>query len=394
MLLVLCCAVADAAVSWAQDSLPAGAKTAADVAQFEAQIQSFVQAQAQKLASAADPSAQSAGRDALVKAVDDQPSPAFLDTYAHLLNDELLKLAENENMRVRLNAAIVAARVAEKANNARLSEAARKFLQDEATPVVMWGMTTAKWVVPAIMADPLQRQNNPLPAELVPALKNHPAGPIVSDTYDALGLGIFQNITAVPPGLDAVIPLMLDLIAYRVDLYTQDIPDEPWADQKAGLFFQNRGVWQSLKPPQQVAAIQALLNLTSVAAQQTKNGTDADKEQLVDLVRQLAGSMEIIAGTYLQHQGLRQAAQLAGNIDKNTPPIEIKGRVERLYPQIIQISALKGVQGPPIISNAPPQAATTNEDAEAPAAEEASDAQEAQPEAAEEPAAGDDAQQQ
>lgn len=349
---VLFCAGATLALGQSA-GIPAEARTAADPSSFESQIQAFVQAQAERLSAVDDPEGQKAGREALVRAADDPTAtPAYFDLYSRILNDALVELSKSENMRVRLNAAIVAARVAERANNARLAGAASAFIHDKNTPVVLWGMSTAKWVLPAIMRDPLQRSNNTLAAELVPALKENPAGPIVRDAYDALTLGVRGDTRVMPPGLEAVIPHFFDLVAYRIDLYREDVPSEPFADQTVGLFLQNRGVWlETLNPQQQVQAMQSLSDLISVAAQRAAKAPASDRSKLAALVKQLGGSIGFIAG-YLNNPDLREAANIVVNADEKLPA-EIPQRVQLLYPKIIQMNQFSKVTIPPIIGAGP-----------------------------------------
>lgn len=346
--LVLWCLCATTVLGQAA-KIPAEARTAADASAFEPQIQAFVQEQVQKLSSSDNPQGQSEARDALVRAIDGADvTPAFKDVYTRNLNATLIELAKSENMRVRLNASIVAARAAEKADNTRMADCASAFIHDKNTAVVIWGMSAAKWVLPAIMRDPLQRVNNPLAGELVPALKENPAGPVVQDTYEALTLGLLRDARVVPPGLEGVIPQFFDLLAYRIDLYRQDVPSEPWADQMAGLFLQNRGVWlQTLKPEQQVQAMQLLSDLISVVAQRTVKAGAADRATLAGLVKQLGGSIEVISG-YLSNTGLRDAARLVANLDEKNPA-EIPQRVARIHPQIIQMDQFRAVTAPPTI---------------------------------------------
>jgi hypothetical protein len=379
--------IACAARVWGQAaSIPAEARTAADLAPFETQIQAYIQANVEKLSSVDDAVTRSAGREALAKAVDDpNSSPAYFDTYARLLNASLVNLAKSESLPVRLNAAITAARVAEKANNSRLADSASAFVKDSSTPVVLWGVRTAKFVMPSLMSVPAGAQTSPLPSELVPAVKEHPIGPIVQDTYDALTLGMLSTQNrSVPQGLSNVIPYVLELVNFRIDLYTQAIPYQPWAEQKAGLFFQNRAVWQVLTPVQQVEAMQALSNLISVVAQQTQNASPEDRDKLTKLVSQIAGSISVIAGDYLQQQQLRQAAILATRIDSRTPPPEIKARVAQILPQIIQIPTFSQVKPPPVIG-APPLAPAAAAD-ESPVEEAVEEGPDAVPAADEETA--------
>ncbi|HWP39352.1 MAG TPA: hypothetical protein VNL70_00405, partial [Tepidisphaeraceae bacterium] len=102
-------------------SLPPNVITATDPLSIRPQVQQFIAEQVSRLGSS-DPASHTAARDALVAEVarppgGPQPSAPFFDVYCELLNDELLKLARHTDPRVRLNAAILATRVAQQANS-------------------------------------------------------------------------------------------------------------------------------------------------------------------------------------------------------------------------------------------------------------------------------------
>src|SRR3989442_417010 len=109
-------------------------KTSPDVAANRATIQQYVDAAAKRLASE-EVDDQSKGRTQLVDGAqlraggaNAQPSDAYLDAYALAVAKALTPLTGHDDMRVRLNAAIAAARIAEKASNLRLADVAIKFM--------------------------------------------------------------------------------------------------------------------------------------------------------------------------------------------------------------------------------------------------------------------------
>ena len=105
-------------------------------------------------------------------------TPAYLDAYAQILNRELLTLKGNPSARVRLNAAIVCALVAQQANNAHLKDAAVMFIQDPSEAVVLWGIKAARWIIPAQLGQVAAQPDLGLVNEIVPAVQKHPKGTI------------------------------------------------------------------------------------------------------------------------------------------------------------------------------------------------------------------------
>ena len=78
-------------------------------------------------------------------------TPGFYDQYADSVNNKIVALAANKDARVRLNAAIVVAKIAAKAGNGRLAPATEIFLKDSSDGVALWGLQSAKFVIPALL---------------------------------------------------------------------------------------------------------------------------------------------------------------------------------------------------------------------------------------------------
>ena len=102
--------------------------------------------------SSSKPSDIASGRNLLIaEAGRGGVSPGFLDQYADSINAKMLSLAKNKDARVRLNAAIIVARVAAKAANGRLGPVTQVLVNDSSDAVVLWGLQSAKYVVPALL---------------------------------------------------------------------------------------------------------------------------------------------------------------------------------------------------------------------------------------------------
>src|SRR5437763_1905178 len=76
-------------------------------------------------------------------------SAADESAYATALNNALLPLFRNPDARVRLDAAIVAGRVAGRIGTPQfLAPAALAAVNDKAEPVVLWGVKAAYYIIP------------------------------------------------------------------------------------------------------------------------------------------------------------------------------------------------------------------------------------------------------
>ena len=112
-------------------------------------------------------------------------SAGFLSAYAGLVNDELLKIAQSPDTRVRLNVAIVSARVAEGAKNAKLAPLTAALLKDASDGVLWWALRSARAVIP-------YDNTNQLIPVIVELGRTRPG--VITAVYDAL---------AVPQGTGA-----------------------------------------------------------------------------------------------------------------------------------------------------------------------------------------------
>src|SRR5690606_24210412 len=153
--------------------------------------------------------------EALVDGVRDQGqltnSFVYKRHYASALNQELSALPDNADLRTRLNAAIVTARVAELVQSSQLSRAARKFMSDEALPVALWGRRATRWILPYEAATALCRANNELLRAIPAAVKAHKeSGALVEEAYETLYLQLNVPDIPKPPAesLRIVVPVV------------------------------------------------------------------------------------------------------------------------------------------------------------------------------------------
>src|SRR3954470_2111567 len=109
-----------------------------------AQIKAFITGETSKLC-AVNNNGLTSAREALIDGAKGG-SPAFLAKYAELLNAETRPIIANcQDMRGRLNAGIVVARVAELANNTKLERSVLALLdKNQPEPLKLWGIRAAR----------------------------------------------------------------------------------------------------------------------------------------------------------------------------------------------------------------------------------------------------------
>jgi hypothetical protein len=252
------------------------------------------------LANDDDPDHQSQARQALIAnaSTPQGAAPSFLDSYATALDAQLKNIINSPSIRVRLNAAIVAAKVAEKADNTRLSSTIAALMMDKSEGVALWGLKGARAIMPAVLRNPLQQ-----PAvlqNLIPAVQAHPTGAVVQEAYAALNILGRKGVT---PQMQATVTQhMLALMGARVKGYLNGIPDEPMAEAVAETFLADvtpvTGLWNSgaLTPQLKMQILQGLSDLVSVQGQRAAVGNQDDLNKLVPALKWMGATLQVIAG--------------------------------------------------------------------------------------------------
>jgi hypothetical protein len=287
-------------------------------------------------------------------------SVAFLDAYTISLNTELQALEKDPNLAVRLNGAIVAAQVAEKANNARLAEAITAFVNDKSEPVAMWGLRGAKWVIPSLIKPPVNNPKHPLFDAIINAVKTHhtglASGWIATDAYSALALELNPSNAKdrpTPAMLTAMITPVQNVLAVRIDQYKEGVPASPTADAIGTGFLSHPAVWPVQTPAQQLRTLQLYSDLLSLAAQQlaAPSINETDKNELTTVIK-LVGSA--IAVTAPANSPLAAASKQTNTVGRAMPPAQIQQIVDGIYPALIKDPKYKTLTAPPKIVDTKP----------------------------------------
>lgn len=307
-----------------------------------------------------DPAGLAKARNALIKqAHNPQAGFGFLDAYAEALNTGLAPLTEEQDMRVRLNAAIVAARVAERSKGVRLKEVVHAFVTDETAPVVLWGLRAAKHVLPNILANPVLADNDPILAAIVPAAREHDLGLIISEAYEVLRVGLAAGAKdPLPQGaLAKVVPHVLDLLETRVERFRSSAPDTPTAENAAMQFLIDRRVWTTMAKEQKLRAAQAMVNLLGLtAAHANKQEGRLLETSLMHLYRFTATNIAVLAEDALKNPNLATAAHTARAIGVNTSATELTQMAENVYAKFKAVDGFKDLQPPAKLGQTQPAA--------------------------------------
>lgn len=232
-----------------------------------------------------DAAKQQAGRDALINYVaptpnPPQPSPTFKLIYSQNLNAQLASIAGSQDLRTRLNAAIAAAKVAEKNDNEKLVPTITALLNDQSEAVALWGMKGAKFVIPR------GPEGAKLVSRVVDSAKRFPSSSTVA--YQTLAAGDAPT----PDAIDAIHKLM----EARSALYSNGVPPDALADTIGMRRLVDSKWWQAQTAAQQTKTSQLLINLAGAASQRVQaNVSNDERESMAAFVRQINRCVAAIA---------------------------------------------------------------------------------------------------
>lgn len=311
-----------------------------------AAIQAYVDAAVKNLASD-DADKQATGRDNLAKGVEvadptAQASPQYLDAYAAAVSKALMPLTQHEDMRVRLNAAIANARVAERAGNDRLADVTIRFINDKTEAVALWGVKAARAMLPTALG---KGGNNPVVAALVAAAQKFMFGPIVAEVYDALGLNVLNPQSRPQPNaIKAAVPQMLKVFRLRVGSYGASVPPDPAIDNVASEFLSFGPVWQQMNPAQRVEALQTMADLISFAGQYAQLMEGDERQALLPVFKRTGAALQVI-GDSTKNAPVSNAAREVQRVSTGMDGTEIVERTAAVTDALRQ--AFPGVKPSP-----------------------------------------------
>jgi hypothetical protein len=316
------------------------------------------------LADNSNPQQQSTAREKLAGAAggvgNKSASGEYLTFYAAAVNEALKPLVQTQDVRTRLLAGIVAARVAERVNNTNLEEVGAALLNDNSDAVALWGMRTARYVIPWILRNPMQDRG--LVKQVVPAVQGHANVPMIADAYSAFDVG--TNAGAEPTSRG--VARTLELVNMRVQQYLNGIPDDPGADAIGTTFMTREQVWKQLKPDQRVAVVQGISDLLAAMGQRAAAEDRANLPRVYAGIQPVAAALVVIANNENASALRDLLTPLTARITPTTTGADTQATIQKIYPAIQAIPAFAAVKPPPGAGGAPasasaaPAAATQN----------------------------------
>jgi len=340
--------------------LPENVRTSADAGPFRGQIADFVNGHVSKMKSGT-PAELSASRDALVAAVGGQPSISFNELYADAVNTAIPTLLKVGKVAVRVNAAIVVTRVAERTSSARLAPVVKALLSDDSPGVAIWAMRAARPLVLSILSDPILASNNLVPAVIEAVRKHISAGPVAAEAYNALTSALLDRSvrsTFTTPQLQKLVPVIIDAVQtiyeIRVKLYEQGIPPEPSVDGKgAMLFLLDTQNWQIASDKQKAKTGElALWSGVLAAKRQSQQEYSTKRAELLEVVRYQGRSLVLLAD-FTQSATLKTAAEDMARVTNFSPAAQVLQSASDIPEAIKSVPLFKSIQMPPDVLSTP-----------------------------------------
>jgi hypothetical protein len=316
-------------------------KSATNVGPFANQIQGFIDDRVKALAGS-NAIEQSKAREDLIRQVGPgadgkPPTPAFMTDYARRLNGALVPLAQSQDIRVRLNAAIVAARVSQGAGNAMLLPATQALLKDASDAVVLWSLRAAQ----AILPSSIQGGADQLVPAIIPIGQMRPH--VINGVYEALAIP-----TKDAKVLGAVIPAMHAVLDARIKQYVNGMPYDAFAEVRPFAYLVGQEEYQAQTVAQKLTTAQRLSDLLYVSAQRADDVNNDQRRELAVMLQKVGSALSVIG----QREGNAQVEQLGlqlRSLPVNATAKEMQDRVAPVYEALRAIPRFKALVRPPTI---------------------------------------------
>jgi hypothetical protein len=239
-------------------------------------IDSWVDAQAKDLASG-DRDKVVAARQALsLTGSAPNKSAAFLQIYGKAINAKLMPVAEGRDAHAKLNAAMVANRVADMGSTAEVIPLVVRLIGDDSAGVALYGVRAASSMIPKALADTNRPGRDRLVPALLGAMKKHAdSEAVVAECYQAMvrvlaaggqNAQLPQNVVvaATPP----VIEGLVQLLEQRAPAFGAGDIVEPMAEGPAISFLARPASWAAMNPQTQARAVKVILAIANGAVKE------------------------------------------------------------------------------------------------------------------------------
>lgn len=320
------------------------AKSAPDANPYRSQIREFVQSQTDALIGQ-DADAQKAAREKLIAECTSGSTPSYMEVYAQVINASCTEiLGRNPPLRARLNVAVLVNEVGHLSRSRSLEGAVLILINDPTEPVALRGMQAARPVVSAIVANPATAGADKLMTAIPAAVKAHEkSGFIAAEAYHAL----IPDNTLVPSVLAGIDPLVLgpilDILNFRISLYTKIVPDNPAAETDVPTFLYRS--YKNASVAVQHRIVQTLGDLIAVAGQQAPSAEKSELDEIITTLNYAAGALTA------NNSNIGTALDTITHLSRGSPASVVAQRAAAVYGLIKPFFPF--LQPPPAVVAAP-----------------------------------------
>jgi hypothetical protein len=339
--------------------ISAAAKTALDMAPFNAEIAQKISDEVNKLVkNPSDPGTVAMVRQWLI--TEDPPTgmQPYQEAYSQALNRTFMNVLAQPDAPVnaKINIALVIKDLA--APKMNLVPTAEKLLADKCPAVVYVGEEAACAILPGALQNPNfnPAMRDALLKAIVAGVENNPdgqlAGFIADRAYRAIN-PMQWTAGAMPQGgnLSALFDCNMKLQGSRIKMYKAGVPRYPMADTFASYLLLSRNSWNAMNNNQQVNAVQLAVNLVSVMGQRlaAPGLVGSQAQDLVDAFKEQGAWISGLGGIIGDPQ-LAPIGDQISHLNVGMPPAAIKSACDALFQELSQnIPAFSTLVPPPNI---------------------------------------------
>jgi hypothetical protein len=315
-------------------TLPAEARRSTAAETYRAPINAFVAAQVKQLASA-DAAAQSAARTALLAPLEGTDiTDSFRAVFSEAVGKELLPAAGAKELPTRLNAAVIAARVADRGTAQALRAVTLKLLADDSEPVAVWGIRSAR----TLASGRTTRIDAEVVAAVAAAATKFGTGTATVEAYRAI-IGDLSNVAL---GTADAVKGIQSIMAARVAAFAAGTGDEPRAEVDAVNFLANTRIWNApgVQMADRVKTADLLVRLLTTTGSRLEVVAGVGQQQLREVAVATARALRAI-GREVASEPIDKAAATVSN---NSGGAEVKAAAAAIANAFVGVKGFESVK--------------------------------------------------
>lgn len=284
------------------------------------------------------------GRTALsLQGTPNDKSERFLEVYGKAIGTKLMPLAGSPDAHVRLNAAMVAGRVADMGVTADVIPLVVKFIGDDSPAISLYGLRAASNLLPrALGGNGVQGADTLVPA-IQAAVKRHATSEaIAAEAYQAMIRVLNAPNSQLPPNIvtaatPRVIEGVLQLMEQRAPLFGTGEIAEPAAEAPAIAFLAKTTSWAAMNQQTQTRAVRAILAIANGAVKELEaesnrkpNPIRSRLQAIQNLLKSSVGQSLSVIANQVKNPALATETDRLRNLNSLSPPAQWEVAIQEI----------------------------------------------------------------